>query len=317
MATRLDPPGRKPARRQRPVSSPAPTKKPGATKKSKKAAAAPAQKKAARASRTSASTSAPGSRKASLFFDQYPRFYETSETTATRGRLNLRYEAIFAENRELFQGARVLDIASHDGRWSLAALATGAESVIGIEARPELVENAVETLGHYGYGPDRAQFIAGDVFSTFATTDFDVDVVLCLGFLYHTLRYGELMLGIRKANPRHVIIDTASKIMMRADPAVSVQRDFHDRQRAAARDDLSFGNSVLVGKPNLEAISVIAKSYGYRIEGLSDWDGLLRDNPELVALGDVVDYANHVRTTIRLADTLRTSADARPESAAG
>src|SRR6476661_8939613 len=80
--------------------------------------------------------SAPGSRTASMFFDKYPRFYETSQTTATRGRLNLRYEAIFAENRDIFAGAKVLDIASHDGRWSLAALECGAASVIGIEARP-------------------------------------------------------------------------------------------------------------------------------------------------------------------------------------
>src|SRR6478609_5933848 len=170
------------------------------------------------AAKRQVSSSAPGSRKASRFFEQYPRFYETSETTATRGRLNLRYEAIFAENRDLFEGARVLDIASHDGRWSLAALATGAQSVIGIEARPELVQNAVETLDHYGYGPDRAQFIAGDIFSTFLAQDFEVDVVLCLGFLYHTMRYNELMHGIRKTGARHVIIDTASPMMMGANP---------------------------------------------------------------------------------------------------
>ena len=57
-----------------------------------------------------------------MFFDAYPRFYETSKTSASRGRLNLRYEAIFGENADVFRGARVLDIASHDGRWSLAAL---------------------------------------------------------------------------------------------------------------------------------------------------------------------------------------------------
>src|SRR4249919_1385884 len=86
--------------------------------------------------------SAPGSRKASMFFDDYPRFAETSRTAASMDRLNLRYEAIFAENRDILDGARVLDIASHDGRWSLAALATGARSVVGVEARPGLVANA-------------------------------------------------------------------------------------------------------------------------------------------------------------------------------
>ena len=297
VARRLDPPAKRPSRRE-PDPRPA---KPEVT------VAAPPRKWI---------TSSPaGSRKASLFFDNYPRFYETSQTTATRGRLNLRYEAIFAENRELFEGARVLDIASHDGRWSLAALASGAESVIGIEARPELVQNAVETLAHYGYGSDRAQFIAGDIFSTFATQDFEVDVVLCLGFLYHTMRYNELMHGIRKANPHHVIIDTASPIMMGAAPAVAVQRDVHDRQRAAARDDYTYGDFVLVGKPNLKAISVIARSYDYEIEGISDWDGVLRDNPDLVALGEVGDYINHVRTTVRLTERVAAASQITDETA--
>jgi hypothetical protein len=187
--------------------------------------------------------------------------------------------------------------------------------VIGIEARPELVQNAVETLGHYGYGPDRAQFIAGDIFSTFATQDFDVDVVLCLGFLYHTMRYNELMHGIRKANPRHIVIDTASPMMMSDIAAVAVQRDFHERQRAAAHDDYTYGDSVLVGQPNLKAISVIARSYDYKIEGISDWGGLLRDNPDLVALGEVGDYAKYVRTTVRLAERDEATSEVTDETA--
>src|SRR5215469_18424573 len=91
------------------------------------------------ASVVSRADSVPGSRTASWFFERFPRFYLSSSTAATSARLNLRYEAIFGENRDIFAGASVLDLASHDGRWSLAALATGARSVIGIEARPELV----------------------------------------------------------------------------------------------------------------------------------------------------------------------------------
>lgn len=49
-----------------------------------------------------------------MFFDAYPRFYETSQTRAPQGQINLRYEAIFAQNADVFEDARVLDIASHD-----------------------------------------------------------------------------------------------------------------------------------------------------------------------------------------------------------
>jgi hypothetical protein len=96
----------------------------------------------------------------SPFFAAYPRFYETSETAAIPYRLNLRYEAIFAENRDVFQGASVLDLARHDGRWSLAALKTGASHVVGIEGRPELVANAKANIEHYGIDDGRCRFVA-------------------------------------------------------------------------------------------------------------------------------------------------------------
>jgi Methyltransferase domain len=244
--------------------------------------------------------SAPGSRKASWFFEQFPRFYLTSSTAPTTARLNLRYEAMFGENRDIFDGASVLDLASHDGRWSLAALATGARSVTGIEARPDLVKAAAENLGEYGYGEDRARFITGDVHEVLNTQDFDVDVVLCLGFLYHTLRYNELLGGIRRANARYLIIDTFSPHMMGPMPNVNVITEDADEQGKAAADSYTYGPSVLVGRPNLAAIRTMLGAYGYRVERLSDWAGLLRDNPEA---DDCDDYANGKRVTIRCVNT--------------
>jgi hypothetical protein len=187
------------------------------------------------------SHSAPGSRTVSWFFEQFPRFYRTSQTAATTERLNLRYEAIFGENRDIFAGASVLDLASHDGRWSLAALATGARSVTGIEARPELVKAATENLGAYGYGADHARFVTGDVHQVLNTQDFDADVVLCLGFLYHTLRYNELLSGIRRTNARYLIIDTFSPHMMGPVPNVKVITENADQQGSAAADTYNRG----------------------------------------------------------------------------
>lgn len=244
--------------------------------------------------------SEPGSRVASMFFDEYPRFYQTSRTTPDRGRLNLRYEAIFAENRDIFAGASVLDIASHDGRWSHAALACGAESVIGIEARSDLVEHAGETLSEYGWSSDRFRFVVGDVFEVFDKQEFDVDVVLCLGYLYHTLRYNELLHGIRSANPRYVVIDTASPAMMdRKYATVAVKQERASRESNAVTDDYSHGNKVLVGQPNLRAIRTMLQAYGFELERISDWDGLLRDNPDLEGVSD---YARRIRLTVRCID---------------
>jgi hypothetical protein len=240
--------------------------------------------------------SAPGSRAASWFFEQFPRFYLTSSTAPTTARLNLRYEAIFGENRDVFAGASVLDLASHDGRWSLAALASGARSVTGIEARPELVKAATENLREYGYGADRVRFVAGDVHEVLNTQHLEADVVLCLGFLYHTLRYNELLHGIRRTNARYLIIDTFSPHMMRPVPNVNVLTEDADEEGKAAADTYTPGPVVLVGRPNLAAIRTMLAAYGYRVERLSDWAGLLRDNPRT---DNCADYANGRRITAR------------------
>jgi hypothetical protein len=240
--------------------------------------------------------SVPGSRTASWFFEQFPRFYVTSSTAPTPARLNLRYEAIFGENRDIFAGASVLDLGSHDGRWSLAALATGARSVIGIEARPELVKAATENLRAYGYGADRVRFVTDDVHEVLNRQCFEADVVLCLGFLYHTLRYNELLYGIRRTNARYLIIDTFSPHMMRPVPNVNVITEHADEQGKAGADSYTHGPSVLVGCPNLAAIRTMLGAYGYRVERLSDWVGLLRDNPRPDNCGY---YANGRRLTVR------------------
>src|SRR4051794_35722395 len=184
--------------------------------------------------------SEPGSRVASYFFRDYPRFYSTGDAgIQSRPRLNVRYEAIFGENKDLFQGARVLDIASHDGRWSMAALANGAKSVVGIEAQPDLVDHAVATMKHYGQDPDRFRFIAGDVHEVLNSEDLEVDVVLCLGFLYHTLRYNELLHGIRRTGAHHLVIDTQAKRMLDPDPSVTLLTEPIHRTGTAKADAYS------------------------------------------------------------------------------
>lgn len=227
-----------------------------------------------------------------MFFDAYPRFYETSQTHASAGRLNLRYEAVFTQNADVFKDARVLDIASHDGRWSLAALRSGAAEVVGIEAREDLVEAARENLAAYAPA-GRYDFRTGDIFEVLAEKRFEVDVVLCLGFLYHTLRYNELMRGIRDLDPRYLIVDTAilpnvKKTMVR------LRRERSERARNAAADRFSYGDRVVVGTPSFSALKLILKGYGFEIERLSDWDALIRGNPEAA---HVSDYANGGRVT--------------------
>jgi tRNA1(Val) A37 N6-methylase TrmN6 len=232
-----------------------------------------------------------------MFFDDYPRFYESSETGPSRHRLNLRHEAIFAENRDIFADAHVLDIASHDGRWSLAALKSGASSVTGVEAKQDLVEQAEENLFFYGYSADQFRFISGDVLEALGQEDIEADVVLCLGYFYHTLRHSELLHRIRMLNPRYLILDTEAEGMRsNGRPAVVLRSERVSRQGNAVADKFSWGDKVIVGRPNLKAITMMLGAYDFEVERLSDWGGILRDNPDAK---HVKSYATQTRVTIR------------------
>lgn len=231
----------------------------------------------------------------STFFDRYPAFYQTSETAPYQSRLNLRHDAIFEQNREVFDGARVLDIASHDGRWSFAALQTGAAHVVGVEPRTELVEAARSTLGQYVDDPTRYQFIQGDIFDVLQKERLDIDVVLCLGFLYHTLRYGELLSGLRALNPKHLIIDTTI-FHESSGRVIKLDLDYADMQRDAVRDGYSHGDFILVGSPSLPGLELMLNAYDFKIDRLSDWEGIIRDNPD--ASGVKGDYGIGRRITV-------------------
>jgi hypothetical protein len=230
-----------------------------------------------------------------MFFDEYPRFYETSETGGSSDRLNLRYEAIIGENADVFPDAQVMDIASHDGRWSFAALKSGAANVVGIEAREDLVRTASENLEHYGVESASYRFIAGDVYSVLAQEAFEADVVLCLGFLYHTLRYNELLHRIRGIDPRYLIIDTVI-VPEEERPIVLLHTEKGDPVKSAARDPFSHGGKKLVGRPSVPALDLVLAAYGFAIERYSDWGSLVRDNP---GLGHVSGYPEGRRITVR------------------
>jgi Methyltransferase domain len=219
---------------------------------------------------------APSAEADEAFFDRYSRFFETSRTAAVPARLNLRHKAIVGVNRDAFDGARVLDLASHDGRWSFAALKAGADKVIGVEARSDLLTHANSNFTHYGVDPARYQFIGGDLFTVLTAQHFEVDVVLCLGFVYHTLRYTELFHHIRATGARALIIDT--EVARSNAPVIRVGTERVDRQGRAVPDDYSPDDRVLIGRPSLAALSRMLGAYGYAIEHLTDWATILRDS---------------------------------------
>lgn len=136
-------------------------------------------------------------------------YLKTGQTGAYPNRINWRCEMMLTRNQRAIKNKRVLDIASHDGRFSYACLKLGAKHVTGIEGRPDLVDASIKNLKALGYSSDMYDFACDDIFNklnSFKPGDFDT--ILCFGFFYHTVRQIELLQAIKQLNPEFFILDT-------------------------------------------------------------------------------------------------------------
>ena len=235
-----------------------------------------------------------------MFFDRHARFTETSNTGSTAARLNRRHAAIVGWSRPWFEGARVLDIASHDGRWSAAALEAGAAHVTAVEARPHLVANARETFRHYGLPADRYELRAGDVFAELGAATIKADLVLLLGFFYHVSNHVELARLISDTGARTVIVDTnivADRDVPAAWPSMiglRPERIEHEWNRFTS--DAENAEVAVVGLPSRGAVAHIFEHFGFQLEEY-DWAVDLASNG---APADLYDYVAGERATFRL-----------------
>ena len=245
------------------------------------------------------------------FFDRFPLFYETSQTSPQPHRLNGRYDAIIAPHQEALAGRRILDIGSHDGRWAFAALHAGAAHITGIEPRPALVGHALRTFAHYGVDEARYRFLQGDVFALLDGTD-RFDVVLCLGFFYHTIRHAELLDRIERSGARLVVLDTevtpaaeerperppGDDRLVHGNPyVIQLLCDPVGDERMACADRLARGGHTLVGRPSRAAVALLARHFGFAL-ARHDWGAYLQHHDERSAA--LADYRDGWRETFTL-----------------
>ena len=207
------------------------------------------------------------------FFDDYPRL-----AMSRRSQMNLRYDALIHQNRNLLDGARVLDLACSEGSYSFGALHVGAAHVLGIESREDKVANANEHFQAFGVPADRYRFVAGDLFQTLATEKPQADVVMCLGYIYHTLRYPELLHRIEATGAQIVIID--GEVAVTDEPIVRLIEENVDFIGNASGDEFSFENMVVSGRPSVAALEKMMRLYGFALSHHGDWAAIFRDNPE-------------------------------------
>lgn len=195
------------------------------------------------------------------FFQKYPLFSETSTVAAELDRLDFRYDHIIARNRAMIAGRRILDIASHDGRWTFAALkGAGATHVTGIEARAHLVEAARPVFD--GYGIDRSAYDmrVGDVFDVLPTIEAgSVDTAMVLGFLYHTARQYDIFAQLARIGVKDIIVDC--KVLNGVNqPYVLMKMENTTRDAMIWDKDR---HEVLSSIPSVGALEMFLREFGY------------------------------------------------------
>ncbi len=204
------------------------------------------------------------------FLDATPR-YQGKRLSINR--LNKRHEFLVDPYRDELRGARVLDLASHDGRWSYALSAAGAASVTGIEGRAEMIEQ----FATYPTSDitERISFIHGDVYEEMprlASAGETFDVVAIYGLYYHlTDHYGLLKL-IDRLRPSLVIIDSEFHLSEHATIRLATEST---ESHLNSLEHVAGQRMAPVGIPSARAVEVMATSLGYEVEW-ADWESVPR-----------------------------------------
>ena len=222
------------------------------------------------------------------FFDSYPDFFETSSVGISPNRLNNRYRALIGNNTEIIKNSTILDLASHDGRWSFAGLISGASKVIGIEGRRELVKNGENTMKKYGIPDEKYSFRIGDLFEEIGKVSEKIDVVFCFGIFYHVMNHMLLLSHIKRLSPRYIILDSA--LSPSRDPVIELKlENIHDPGAAIKANKT---NKAIVGWPSRKALELMLADIGYDFH-YYDWT-----NSGITNWEDIEDYRDGKRVSL-------------------
>jgi predicted RNA methylase len=205
------------------------------------------------------------------FFDSYPVFYDTGVGPGWH-RLNARFDCLIARHRKHIVGRRVLDVGSHNGRWSLAALATGASFVTGIEPRRDLVDTAETNLGQYGF--DQAEFLVGGAIDTLSSVKPEVDTVFLFGVLYHVHQHVSLLQELSETNATTIIIDTQVSRAI-GEPYVSLHTEPVEHHGTSAEEIYPGAGVAIVGRPSRHAVFFLLSQFGFHTQEIP-WRPYLR-----------------------------------------
>jgi len=227
-----------------------------------------------------------------VFFDSYTAFYNTSKTGNSPNRLNNRYLALVHSNKGIIKNSSILDLASHDGRWTFAAIKNGAKRVWGIEGREELVKKSFENMKKYGIASEKYSFVVGDILEKIKELKpKEFDVVFCFGIFYHIMNHMLLLTEIKKLQPHYIILDTQTSISNL--PIIYLRKENSLVEGAAIPDSSHISDEVISGRPSKLALEIMLNSLGFDFD-YYDWE-----NSDIKNWEDLDDYRSKKRISFK------------------
>lgn len=174
------------------------------------------------------------------------------------------FDALVAALGGSLAGRRVLDLGCGSGFWSLAALAAGAEFVLGLDSESSCIAQANLVFEASGIDASRYRFEQADVFAHELSERFDV--VLCLALMHHVARPVELFARMSGVGAEMIVIETE---LARSTSSMFAVSSLPARKAAAHR-------VVLI--PSRGALVDLAADYGYSAlaleRNMTDYTGM-------------------------------------------
>lgn len=182
-------------------------------------------------------------------------------------RMNWRYDHIVTPIKDELDGAMVLDLGAHDGRWPYALAAAGA-TVTGLEGRGNLIAQ----FARYPHAEwtSRVSFIEGDFLDEMdrlLAEQRHYDIITCLGVFYHTIHHYRMLMQMTAFKPSVIVIDGLFHCAPRPMIALRTEPSDLDRATMAHREGQTNTPIGIVSRPGLE---LMAESLGYSVEW-NDW----------------------------------------------
>jgi hypothetical protein len=123
--------------------------------------------------------------------------------------LNARVENLLGNHLDSIKGKRVLDMASHIGTFSYAALQMGAEFIQGVDTEKRTVEKCMELFNTQKLDGEKYKFEVRDAFDLLENApENSWDTIFCFGMLYYTTEPLRLLKLMRKAARDCILLDT-------------------------------------------------------------------------------------------------------------